>query len=76
MGNQNGNLPITVDPETMGGVPVFRETRVPVETFFSYLRNNYTLEEFIDCFPTVSKEIAIEVLANAKQYTLENALKN
>ena len=67
---QNGNLPITVDPETMGGVPVFRGTRVPVSTLFEYLEDNYTLYEFLDSFPSVSKEDALAVLVDAQHRTL------
>ena len=39
---------ITRDPETMHGVPVFRGTRVPVQTLFDYLKGGDTLEEFLD----------------------------
>ncbi|MBM3838336.1 MAG: DUF433 domain-containing protein [Verrucomicrobia bacterium] len=35
---------VTVDPDTLGGTPVFKGTRVPVKTLFEYLENNYTLE--------------------------------
>ena len=70
----NGNLPITVDPETMGGIPVFRGTRVPVETLFDYLEDNHALEVFLDDFPTVSKEAAIAVLAHAERFTLDHVL--
>ncbi|HWF44563.1 MAG TPA: DUF433 domain-containing protein [Candidatus Kapabacteria bacterium] len=73
MENQTANLPITVDPETMGGVPVFRGTRVPVSTLFQYLERNYSLEDFLYEFPTVSKEVAIAVLSNAERFTLEHA---
>jgi uncharacterized protein (DUF433 family) len=66
------DLPITVDPETMGGVPVFRGTRVPVSTLFDYLEDNYALEVFLDDFPTVSKEAAIAVLSHAEHFTLEH----
>ena len=72
MEHQNGNLPITVDPETMGGVPVFRGTRVPVATLFDYLEDNYALEVFLDDFPTVSKEAAIAVLSHAERFTFEH----
>ena len=39
---------ITIDPEILGGTPVFKGTRVPVKTLFDYLEDNYTLEEFLD----------------------------
>ena len=39
---------ITVDPDILGGTPVFKGTRVPVKTLFEYLSDNYTLEEFLE----------------------------
>ena len=74
MENQIANLPITIDPETMGGIPVFRGTRVPIETMFEYLERNYSLEEFLDSFPSVSKEAALAVLIEAHHSTLDRAL--
>ena len=71
MENQTANLPITVDPERMGETPVFRGTRVPVATLFEYLEDNYTLYEFLDSFPSVSKEDALAVLIDAQRNTLE-----
>lgn len=53
---------ITIDPETLGGTPVFKGTRVPVKTLFDYLENNYTLDEFLECFPSVTREMARRVL--------------
>jgi Protein of unknown function (DUF433) len=44
------NSLITVDPEILGGTPVFVGTRVPVKTLFEYLEDNYSLDEFIECF--------------------------
>lgn len=72
MENQAANLPITVDPETMGGTPVFRGTRVPVATLFEYLEDNYSLDDFVYEFPTVTKEAAIAVLSHAERFTLEH----
>jgi uncharacterized protein (DUF433 family) len=46
---------ITVDPETMHGVPVFRGTRVPAQTLFEYLEGGDTLENFLLGFPTVPR---------------------
>jgi uncharacterized protein (DUF433 family) len=57
---------IVRDPETMGGVPVFRGTRVPVKTLFDYLKAGDNLAEFLDDFPTVSQEQALSVLAEAE----------
>jgi uncharacterized protein (DUF433 family) len=61
---------ITRDPETMHGVPVFRGTRVPVQTVFDYLEGGDTLEDFLEGFPTVSRAVALEALEEAKQLLL------
>lgn len=52
---------ITIDPEIMGGTPVFTGTRVPVQSLFDWLETE-SLDEFLENFPTVSREQAIEVL--------------
>jgi uncharacterized protein (DUF433 family) len=61
---------ITVDQDILGGTPVFRGTRVPVKTLFDYLAANYTLEEFIDCFPSVSREMACRMLERSESAIL------
>ena len=53
---------ITVNPEVLGGTPVFKGTRVPVRTLFEYLERGYSLEEFLECFPSVTKEMARRML--------------
>jgi uncharacterized protein (DUF433 family) len=63
----NSNDLITVDPETLGGTPVFHGTRVPVKTLFEYLENDYSLEEFLECFPSVSRDLAREVLQRSER---------
>ena len=55
-------LPITVDPEVVSGAPVFRGTRVPVDALIENLEAGLTLDEFLDNFPTVRREQAVEVL--------------
>jgi uncharacterized protein (DUF433 family) len=62
----NLNSLITTDPEILGGTPVFAGTRVPVESMFKYLEGNYTLDEFLECFPTVTREMAVEVLERSE----------
>ncbi|MCL4788193.1 MAG: DUF433 domain-containing protein [Verrucomicrobia bacterium] len=57
---------ITVDPEILGGTPVFRGTRVPVRTLFEYLENNYSLEQFLECFPSVTGEMARRILERSE----------
>jgi uncharacterized protein (DUF433 family) len=54
------------DPEIMHGTPVFRGTRVPVQTLFDYLEGGETLEDFLEGFPTVNRELAIQALEEAK----------
>jgi uncharacterized protein (DUF433 family) len=51
----------------MHGLPVFRETRVPVQTLFDYLEGGDTLGEFLEGFPTVPRELALAALEEAKQ---------
>ena len=55
-------LPITVDPEIVSGAPVFRGTRVPVEALINNLEVGLTLDEFLENFPTVSREQEVQVL--------------
>jgi uncharacterized protein (DUF433 family) len=64
---------ITIDPETLGGTPVFRGTRVPVNTLFEYLENNYSLEEFLECFPSVSRDLVRQVLERSEEALLTPA---
>ena len=54
--------PVHCDPEIMSGEPVFVGTRVPVRNLFDYLAGGESLEEFIEQFPTVSRDQAVAVL--------------
>jgi uncharacterized protein (DUF433 family) len=66
---------INIDPETMGGTPVFTGTRVPVQSLFDYIEGGETLQEFLENFPSVKKEYALQVLQMAsKTLTSEKAL--
>ncbi len=67
------DLPIGTDPEIMSGAPVFRGTRVPVQSLFEYLEDNLSLDEFLECFPTVRREDAITVLEHSKRELLVQA---
>ena len=69
---QSGDL-ITVDPDILGGTPVFKGTRVPVKTLFEYLENDYSLEEFLECFPSVTREMARRVLERSESALLAPA---
>ncbi|HET7899140.1 MAG TPA: DUF433 domain-containing protein [Flavisolibacter sp.] len=67
---------IVTDPEILGGQPVFKGTRVPVETLFDHLETGVSLEEFLEDFPTVTKEQAIAILEIAnKLLTSKNIAK-
>ena len=68
---QIARLPITVDPEILSGAPVFRGTRVPVAALLDNLAAGLTLDEFLDNFPTVGREQALQVLEFSKN-TLAN----
>lgn len=57
---------IVKDLDILGGTPVFRGTRVPFQALLDYLEGGETLDEFIDDFPTVSREAAISALELAK----------
>jgi uncharacterized protein (DUF433 family) len=61
-----GNSLITSSPEIMGGTPVFAGTRVPVQTLFDYLEGGDTIDDFLDGFPTVTREQVVGVLETAK----------
>jgi len=57
---------ITIDPDILGGTPVFKGTRVPVRTLFDYLEGNYALDEFLECFPSVTRDLACRVLERSE----------
>lgn len=57
---------IVKDPLILGGTPVFRGTRVPFQTLLDYLEGGQTLNDFLDDFPTVTREAAIGALELAK----------
>lgn len=61
------------DPETLGGTPVFVGTRVPVQTLLDYFAEGSSLEEFLDHFPTVTREQAVAALELAKAMLLTHA---
>jgi uncharacterized protein (DUF433 family) len=72
--NKGVTRAITRDPEIMHGVPVFRGTRVPVQTLFEYLEGGDTLEDFLVGFPTVSRALALQALEEAKQLLYARSL--
>jgi len=60
------NNVITRDPEILGGTPVFAGTRVPFDALLDYIEGGKTLDEFLDDFPTVTRDVAIDALEQAK----------
>ncbi len=53
---------VTVNSNILGGTPVFKGTRVPIRTLFEYLERGYSLEQFLECFPSVTRDMACQVL--------------
>jgi len=64
---------VTVDPNILGGTPVFAGTRVPVRTLIEYLEAGEPLAEFLEDFPSVSRELAIGALEHAGEALLARA---
>ena len=60
-------------PDVLGGTPVFRGTRVPVQTLIDYLEAGDRLEDFLGDFPTVSREQAVAALQMAKEALIQDA---
>lgn len=64
---------ITSDPGCLGGTPVFAGTRVPVNTLIEYLEAGHPLDQFLDDYPSVTREHAIAVLELAKRMLMTPA---
>lgn len=71
---QRRTLPIQSDPEIVSGTPVFNGTRVPVQTLFDYLEDGSSIDEFLDNFPTVSREYVMQVIEYSAARVSEEAL--
>jgi uncharacterized protein (DUF433 family) len=61
---------IVADPEVMNGVPCFRGTRVPFKNLIDYLEGGHSLGEFLEQFPSVTREMAVHALEEAKDSLL------
>lgn len=61
---------ITSSPEVLGGAPVFAGTRVPIKNLTDYLEAGDSLDEFLDDFPSVSREQTVAFLEQAKEALL------
>ena len=58
---------ITIDKEILGGTPVFTGTRVPVESLFDHLESGVSLDVFLDDFPSVTRQQAVDLLEAANK---------
>ena len=61
------------DPNILGGTPVFVGTRVPVQALIDYIEGGHSLNEFLDDFPTVARDMAIAALEQAKAHLIADA---
>ncbi|HYI13425.1 MAG TPA: DUF433 domain-containing protein [Thermoanaerobaculia bacterium] len=66
---------IHIDPETLGGTPVFVGTRVPFQALIDYLEGGHPLVDFLEDFPTVSREQAISALDQAKELLVAHSAR-
>jgi uncharacterized protein (DUF433 family) len=62
---------ITSSSDVMGGTPVFAGTRVPVQTFIDYIKGGESIDDFLDGFPTVTREQVIVFLEEAKEQMIK-----
>jgi uncharacterized protein (DUF433 family) len=63
------------DPEIMGGTPVFVGTRVPFQALLDYIEGGHPLNDFLDDFPTVSREQAVTALEQAKELLVAHSAR-
>ena len=63
----SGDSVIVKNPNILSGTPVFRGTRVPLQLLFDSLERGHTLEEFVEGYPTVSRDMAVAALEEAQQ---------
>ncbi|HET9514352.1 MAG TPA: DUF433 domain-containing protein [Gemmatimonadales bacterium] len=67
------SVAVHTDPDILGGKPVFVGTRVPFQALVDYLEGGHTLEEFLSDFPTVSRELAVAALEQARDLLAAHA---
>jgi uncharacterized protein (DUF433 family) len=63
---------VSRDSEVMGGTPVFSGTRVPIQTFIEYLEAGDSIDQFLEGFPSVTREQVIAFLEEAKDKLVES----
>jgi uncharacterized protein (DUF433 family) len=66
---------IHIDPEILGGTPVFIGTRVPVQALIDYIEGGHPLADFLDDFPTVSRDQAIAAIEQAKELLVAHSAR-
>ena len=64
---------VVSDPEVLGGTPVFVGTRVPVRILFEHLEAGDSIDVFLEDFPSVSRELAVQVLEDAMRFVEADA---
>jgi uncharacterized protein (DUF433 family) len=69
MSDLDHNL-VEIDPEKLGGTPVFRGTRVPIQNLFDSLETGESIEQFLEQYPTVGREQVTAVLEESKEQLL------
>jgi uncharacterized protein (DUF433 family) len=65
---------VKIDPEIMSGAPCFAGTRVPIQNLMDYLEGGDSIDDFLEGFPTVSREQVIAFLEEAKESVLARAV--
>ena len=64
---------VSIDREVLGGTPVFKGTRVPIKSLLDYLEDGYSVDEYLDHFPSVKKEQVVQFLeVSAKEYLVNH----
>lgn len=71
----NGHSVIHADPEILGGEPVFVGTRVPFQALLDYIEGGHPLSDFLEDFPSVSREQAIAALEQAKELLVAHSAR-
>ena len=64
---------IVVDKDILSGTPVFKGTRVPIKNLFDYLETGESVESFLKDFPSVKRELIIELLERTEKFLLEES---
>lgn len=64
---------VTVNPNVLGGTPVFSGTRVPIQSLFDFIESGETIDEFLENFPTVRRDQVIKLLEAAREHLAPNS---